>query len=346
MICPPDAPTRNFVVVALETPLPMLNGAMGRIYLLEKDKAALLAGEKEVQPLVLHVNVGDCILVELRNEIAAQPVTFHTEMLAADPHDSAGVEAGYNPPQLVAPGESRLYTLYAHPEVGPTVALVRDWGNVQVNPGLGLYGAIVVGAAGSTYTDPVSGADMAQESSWRVDVHPPNGPSFRDFTLFLQDEDEIIGTAVMPYSEAVAGVVGLNYRLAPLATAGQSGDAFQRALHGEPTTPLLEAFAGDALKVHVLAPFSEQAHIFNLEGHQWRLEAGRKGSDLVSSLQVGALEAITLMPLGGAGGALRLPGDYLYGDHREPFREAGLWGLLRVYAANDAAAELLPLPTK
>jgi hypothetical protein len=94
----------------------------------------------------------------------------------------------------------------------------------------------------------------------------------------------------------------------------------------------------------VLVPFSEQAHVFTLEGHQWRLEAGRPGSDLVSSLQVGALEAITIQPLGGAGGALGLPGDYLYGDHRELFREAGLWGLMRVYAVDEAGVGLLPLP--
>jgi hypothetical protein len=227
------------------------------------------------------------------------------------------------------------------------VALVRDWGNVLVNPGLGLYGAIVVGAAGTHYTDPLSGAEMALEASWRVDVHPPDGPSFRDFTLFLQDEDEIIGTAVMPYSEFVDGVVGLNYRRAPLPGQKQNvADAFQRSLHGEPLTPLLEAYVGDAIQVHVVVPYSEQAHVFNLEGHQWRLEAGRRGSDLVSSLQVGALEAITIKPLGGAGGALGLPGDYLYGDHREPFREAGLWGLLRVYAADNAGAALLPLPVE
>jgi hypothetical protein len=287
-------------------------------------------------------------LVELSNELAEGAVTFHADLLAVDPQQSMGIEAGNNPAQSVLPGEKRLYTLYAHPEVGETVALVRDWGNVLVNPGLGLYGAIVVGAEGTRYTDPLSGAEMGQASGWRVDAHPANGPSYRDFTLFFQDDDEIIGTAVMPYSEFVTGIVGLNYRNEPLLGTGQEmADAFQSVLHGEPATPLLEAYAGDAIRLHVLAPFSEQAHVFTLEGHQWRLEARRSGSDLVSSLQVGALEAITIQPLGGAGGALGLPGDYLYGDHREPFREAGLWGLMRVYAledAEDGGVGLLPLP--
>ena len=33
-----------------------------------------------------------------------------------------------------------------------------------------------------------------------------------------------------------------------------------------------------------------------------------------------------MMIEGGAGA----PGDYIYGDHREPYREAGLWGVFRV----------------
>jgi manganese oxidase len=91
---------------------------------------------------------------------------------------------------------------------------------------------------------------------------------------------------------------------------------------------------------------SEQAHVFTLEGHQWPLEPGRAGSDLLSSVQVGALEAITIVPLHGAGGSAAMPGDYIYGDHREPFREAGLWGIFRVYAPDAAGVELQPLPLR
>jgi hypothetical protein len=64
---------------------------------------------------------------------------------------------------------------------------------------------------------------------------------------------------------------------------------------------------------------------------------------MLSSVQVGGLEAVTLALDGGAGGHDHLPGDYLYGDHREPFREAGLWGLFRVYAAHADGTPLKPL---
>jgi hypothetical protein len=134
------------------------------------------SGARPVEPLVLHVNTGDCIVVNLTNETEG-PVSFHADMLAADPGSSLGVEAGYNPAQAAAPRQSRTYTYYAHPEVGQTVALVRDWGDVLANPRLGLYGAIIVGPPGATYSHPLTSADMAGKAGWRVDVHPPALPA-------------------------------------------------------------------------------------------------------------------------------------------------------------------------
>jgi hypothetical protein len=325
----------------------MLGDSSGKLFVLEEDRDAALSGTKTPEPLVLHVNVGDCIRVNLRNGTPAGPVSFHADMLAYDPMDSQGVAAGFNPPQGVIPGGVRTYTFFAHPDIGETVSLVRDWGNVLENPGLGLYGAIIVGPTGATYTHPLTGEDVSMKASWRVDVHPRSGPSYRDFSLFIQDQDEVIGTHIMPYTEEVRGVVGLSYWAEPLQARleidGDTSKVFSSDVHGDPSTPIMEAFAGDLLRIHVLVPFSEQAHVFTLEGHQWPLEPGRRGTDMLSSVQIGGMEAITIAPDRGAGGRLRLPGDYLYGDHREPYREAGLWGLLRVYSSDAAIVGLLPL---
>lgn len=172
-------------------------------------------------------------------------------------------------------------------------------------------------------------------------------PPYRDFSLFMQDEDTIIGTAVMPYHEQVQGVVGLNYRAEPLprrlARNRDSSQLFMAAAHGDPATPILEAQVGDAVRIHVLVPFSEQAHVFSVESHQWPLEPGRVGSDRLGSIHVGSLETTTLVLEGGAGGQLGLPGDYLYGDHREPYRDAGLWGIFRVHPPDTQVAGLQPL---
>ena len=154
----------------------------------------------------------------------------------------------------------------------------------------------------------------------------------------------------MPYAEHVQGVVGLNYQAESLAARldldANTSEVFRSDIHGDPATPVMEAMLGDTVRIHVLVPFSEQAHVFTLEGHQWPLEPGRLGSDRLSSVQIGGLEAITIIPVGGAGGAAALPGDYLYGDHREPYREAGLWGLFRVYAPGDGGSRLRPLPER
>ena len=201
-VCPVGAPQKEFAVAAIEAPLPMLGGDLGKLYVLQEEREAALSGTKVPQPLVLRVNVGDCIKVRLKNETTAGLVSLHADMLAYDPKDSMGIEAGFNPLQAVAPDETRTYTFYAHPEVGETAALLRDWGNVTENPGLGLYGAIIVGPKGAGFTHPDTGEDLSMKSDWRADVHPLTGPSYRDFVLFIQDEDEIIGTAIMPLLRA------------------------------------------------------------------------------------------------------------------------------------------------
>ena len=117
-------------------------------------------------------------------------------------------------------------------------------------------------------------------------------------------------------------------------------DTYASVGDGDPPTPLIEAFAGDPIRLHVVAASSEQAQAFSVEGHDWAIEPGRLGSSRVSSQLLGGLETLTVNLT--AGGRERLPGDYLYGDHREPYREAGMWGLFRVHAEGERA-RLAPL---
>jgi hypothetical protein len=139
----------------------------------------------------------------------------------------------------------------------------------------------------------------------------------------------------MPYNEQVQGLVGLNYSSEPparrLVANRDTAKLFRSAIHGDPVTPLLEAFAGDQVRLHLFVPFSEQAHVFSLEGHRWPLEPGRRGTAMRSSLQLGGLAAATLHLADGAEGVPWAPGDHVYGDHREPYRDVGLWGLFRVH---------------
>lgn len=369
-ICPEDAPVKRFNVAAIERPYDLhpkapetietsdgrkllLENKEGKLYVLEDDLTEVLKGANAPHPFVLRVNVGDCIKVTLRNALSKERVGFHVNRMAYDPKDSMGINVGLNKgDQTVAPGKKRTYTFYAHPEYGEAAGLITDWGNVLANPRNGLYGAIIIGPRGATYRDSVTGKDISLANNWRANVIidqtvPGNKhrKNYRDAVLFFQDEDNLIGTPFMPYIKDVAGLTGVNYRTEPISWRLELGCSLTRvfacAEAGEPATPMIEAHAGDIIKLHILVPFSEQNGVFSIEGHQFPLEPKMQGSTLLSSLQFGALDALTLIMQ--AGGPFRLPGDYVWMNHRMPYMEAGQWGIFRVLPAGDRRIKSLQL---
>jgi hypothetical protein len=322
--------------------------------MLEGEKSKVAEGAAQPMPLTLHVNVGDCIKVKLKNEMTSSRASFSADMLAFDPNDSQGVNVGNNPgDQTVAPGQSRTYTFYAPPQYGATAALVWDWGNFINNVRDGLFGAIIVGPKGSKYRDPKTGDDVTLKNAWQADVIvdrtiPENATrsDFRDASLFFQDEDNIIGTAFMPYIQQIGGLTGVNYRSEPWTYREDKGcdmgNMYTPCVAGEsdPVTPTIMTHAGDTVRVHVFGAFNEQNQVFSLEGHEWPLKPDMEGADLMSSSEFGSSENLDVV-LASAGGPFRLPGDYLWQNHRMPYTQAGQWGYLRVLPAGDR--RLLPL---
>jgi hypothetical protein len=364
-VCPADAPVKTFNVLAVDKSLvynPRAEEAVevdfdrklqvanpnGKIFILADDKAKV-AGNVEPMPLTIHVNVGDCLKVKLKNEMKKDRTSFHVDNLAYDPLESQGVNVGMNPgDQTVGPGESRTYTYYASPEIGENAGLIQDWADgTMAHQRDGLFGAVVIGPRGSLYRDPVTGQDISMENSWRADVLvnrtiPENKdrPNYRDFALFFQDEDNIIGTSFMPYLQKTAGLVGINYRSEPLALRVDNDCALSVLFtcigedkSGDPVTPILDAHAGDPVIIHVFGAFSEQNGVFSVEGHQWPEEPFLPGSDMVSSFEFGGGELLSVYLQ--AGGPFRLTGDYLYQNHRMAYTEGGEWGFLRVLDPGD-----------
>ena len=110
------------------------------MYVHAADVAALRAGSKAPEPLVMRANAGDCITVNLRNRLPAnlpvpdlpgdaplpqvtslgvddikpsRQVGIHAQLVHFDPRSSDSANVGLNPEQLVAPGQSRSYVWYA-----------------------------------------------------------------------------------------------------------------------------------------------------------------------------------------------------------------------------------------
>ncbi|WP_374969526.1 multicopper oxidase domain-containing protein [Terrabacter sp. BE26] len=233
-----------------------LKGADARV-----GTAQLRANPQLSQPLVVRAAVGDCIKVVLRNDLpttfppAADPtvargpieigtphpdveptpparVGIHPDGLVQfDPITSDGARVGRNPDTTVGRGEERTYTWYAdHEGQAPIVDIANidstapDGNAVQH----GLFGAVVVHPAGSSWHDQVTGKDMIDEQTGRAvetdvaaDVHVPAGQSFRSFVAVVMDEiegvkDSTQNNPTSPESGLADSTFGINYRSEPL----------------------------------------------------------------------------------------------------------------------------------
>ncbi len=363
---PDDAPVKTFNVTAIDFALDLnpqapaviktggtnrdiiAQNPQGKIYVLNEELDDVLSGKKRPQPLTLRANTGDVIQINLTNKLKNGRVSIHADMLAYDPKDSLGINAGRNKgEQTVAPGQSRTYTFYAHPEYGETAALITDWGDVTTHPRDGLYGAIIIGPSGSKYHDPATRDDISLKNAWRADVvvdtsieENRNRPNYRDVALFFQDEDNLVGTGFMPYIRGSAGLSAVNYRIEPLGWREghyktDPDQPYSVSGANDPATPIIEAVAGDNVRLHVFGASSEQVAVFSVEGHQWPLEPKMKGAEMLEADQVGGQETMELNLV--AGGPRGIPGDYTYQSHRLAFAEAGQWGILRVMPAGRAS---------
>ncbi len=358
--CPAGANSRTYDISAIERPLVFNMDAgliidTGRLYILDEDVEQVLAGNKAAEPLVIRANAGDCLTINFTNRMTVQPASFHLDSPSFNPQGSLGITLGYNPAQAAQPGESLTYRYYADKELGSV--LIRDFGNLLRNAREGLYGALIVEPAGSSYHDPYTGEPI--QSGLAAVIRNPDEPDFREFVTIFQDNDPDIGLFVMPYDEDVNRLVGVNYRAEPLnlrlsyfnvlldqdqippALLFSSLDLFNRSLFGNPATTLFETFAGDPVRFRVISGYSEQSQVFFVEGHEWQLTPQLPGSDIVSSRYLPPT-AVLNIELMSAGGPQHRPGDYLWGNHRLPYMKAGQWGLMAVYAAEDND-QLLPL---
>ena len=143
---------------------------------------------EEVQPLVIRANVGDTVQVNFENKLGRR-ASIHVQGLSYNVLTSDGTDVGYNPDSTTS--RRICYTWQADQEgvfLFSDMADTRsgeDGANVH-----GLFGAIIVEAAGSAWYDPVTGDPM--DSGLFADIYHPAKPSFREYAVFFHDELEIL----------------------------------------------------------------------------------------------------------------------------------------------------------
>lgn len=82
----------------------------------------------------------------------------------------------------------------------------------------GLFGAIIVEAAGSFWSDPVTGGPL--DSGLFADIYNPAKPAFREYAVFFHDELEIDTKdgqpPVDPHTGLPSGTTAISYRSEPM----------------------------------------------------------------------------------------------------------------------------------
>jgi hypothetical protein len=247
---------------------------------------------------------------------------------------SGGVNVGFSSDQNTAPNGVRKYVYYVPTDqIGS--AAVGDLASTT-SMKRGLYGMVVVAPASTVpgqptiFRDPGTGAlkDLGAQVLVRAPGHEP--ANYRDFAVTLADDDVQMGRDTMPYpTDARVGATLLNYKSAPTT----SGDT----VFTDPgTVPWLTGYAGDPELVHVLmAPGSENSHVFSLGGVLWPQDRLVPNSNWTSSQGTAGWETFDLQVVGGVGGGQA--GDLFYGDMRLPFTAAGAWGLQRSLPADSCS---------
>ena len=233
----------------------------------------------------------------------------------------------------MADGDTRTYRFFADSKrIGS--APIADFGGDDSGVD-GLYGAVVVGPEGAKFRNPLNGNETSIGS--QVDVIVPGGSSYRDFTQLWGEDERRLGSDTTPYKVDVEKHALINYQSEPVNDAAD--DAYART----PRTPVMKAYAGDPMKVHVLStPGSEQPHVLSLGGLSWDMDFSLPGSQEITAQGFGPWQTVDLGIIGGAGGRARTVGDFWYGDFRRAFARGGMWGLMRVMS--DASCPIKPLP--
>ncbi|WP_377295176.1 multicopper oxidase domain-containing protein [Rhizobium sp. SG2393] len=294
------------------------------------------------------------------------------DVLAADGSSTGwNYLSGASAPEAVgpnAPGEMRNVSLHrwvVDEEFGP--CFFHDHLLANFRQKRGLFSALMVQPHGSQWTRHDDQGRIAWHEQQAVIVPPASSklPPYREACLAVADYIPMLnrnGKALNPppmlSGMSDPGVMGVNYRCAPLRFRGPDPSAwFSSAVRdkknfagdkGDPDTPIIRTYPGERLRIRLIQGSHEEQHSFTAHGLRWRRDWGHPQATLVNQQTLGISEAFTLdiNPQDAS--------PYGVGDHLWHFGTLddfwlGNWGFVRVLpptAANHDAFKPLPALTR
>lgn len=231
------------------------------------------------------------------------------------------------------------YTWYAKEE---GVYLFHDMGDTRSREKgtnvHGLFGAIIVKAAASSWLNPETGVPL--ESGLFADIYHPVNPAFREYAVFFHDELEIKNKNVKqptdPHTGLPSSTTGISYRAEPMRNRiplsedhADTGEDISMSswVYGDPAPPILRAYVGDPAKIRLIHGRIKETHVFHLHNHQWHLEGENPDSTIIDSISISPQECYTLDILHGAGSMNGTIGDMIFHCHLYPHFHEGMWTL-------------------
>ena len=323
----------------------------------------------EVQPLTIRANVGDTIRIKFHHN-ENRRLSIHMQGLEYKNIVSDGAYVGLNQDSTVGPGEKITYEWYADKE---GIFYFSDMGDTRFSEKgtniHGLFGALIVEAKGSMWTDPVDGSEL--KSGLFADIHNPFKESFREYAVYFHDELEVVNRfgkqIIDPHTKQPMGVTAISYRSEPMVNRAGfippkdkgfkccnpccedencnnvdiqehnhmmvDGEDVSMSswVYGDPSTFIPRAYKGDPSKFRLIHGGVKETHVFHLHTHQWRLEPDDPKSTIIDAISIGPQESYTIDILYGAGSLNGAIGDHIWHCHLYPHFHEGMWSLWRVF---------------
>ncbi|MBV9139636.1 MAG: multicopper oxidase domain-containing protein [Pseudonocardiales bacterium] len=334
----------------------------------------LETGERTVEPLVIRARKGEILEMTLTNALPSGPQEqtafdpalpfqpecgLHTHLVKYDPLVSDGASIGWNylsgtttrdqGADAFARYNSWTYRWHVDEEFG--AVFFHDHLLANYRQRHGLFGAMIAEPEDASWVSPADHAQVLSHGSQAVIVQP-DGQDYRELILVVADfvplvehtqtgpsrREVPINPPPVPGGPDDQGAMGVNYRCEPLSErGGDPADWFASSVHHDPRTPILSAYPGEPIRVHLIQGSHDLQHSFTMNGMRWRQWPNRPDTPWRNQQTLG-ISNVAELRLDGSYGA----GDYLWSFCATDDLWLGCWGLLRLYDQPQRALPALP----